>query len=71
MQQELGLAENVENMKVAQGAVAKVTGSGGRLFFNDRFSFKRSVKLIGWHKDKDFGTFLSSDGFILYENIVL
>ena len=30
------LAENVENMKVAQGAVAKVTGSGGRQFFNDR-----------------------------------
>ena len=30
------LAENVENMKAAQGAVAKVTGSGGRQFFNDR-----------------------------------
>ena len=35
------LAENVENMKAAQGAVASVTGSGGRHFFQDRSSFKR------------------------------
>ena len=30
------LSENVDNMKQAQGAVAKVTGSGGRHFFKDR-----------------------------------
>ena len=33
------LGENVNSMKAAQGAVASLTGSGGRRFFKDRFSF--------------------------------
>ena len=33
------LAENVDSIKAAQGAVASVTGSGRRHFFKDRFSF--------------------------------
>ena len=36
MEKAKALSENVDNMKAAQGAVAKVTGSGGRKFFNNR-----------------------------------
>ena len=43
MEKAKALGENVDNMKEAQDAVAKVTGSGGRRFFNNRSSFNRRI----------------------------
>ena len=43
MEKAKALGENVDNMKEAQDAVAKVTGSGGRQFFNNRSSFNRRI----------------------------
>ena len=43
MEKAKALGENVDNMKEAQDAVAKVTGSGGRHFFNNRSSFNRRI----------------------------